>query len=137
MTGPSPVDDRALARSLALARMGIGAAFLASPRGLVSTWTGERADDGAALAGRSLGGRDLALGAGLLAALTRGDARAWLAAGAAADAFDALGSLSALRSTGRARHLLFLSTASAAAVIGSRLARRLSPGRSPPLLPGG
>ena len=130
MTGPSPVDDRALARSLALARMGIGAAFLASPRGLVSTWTGERADDGAALAGRSLGGRDLALGAGLLAALARGgDAGAWLAAGAAADAFDALGSLSALRSTGRARHLLFLSTASAAAVIGSRLARRLSPGR--------
>ena len=123
------MDDRALARSLALARMGIGAAFLASPRGLVSTWTGERADDGAALAGRSLGGRDLALGAGLLAALTRaGDARAWLAAGAAADAFDALGSLSALRSTGRARHLLFLSSASAAAMIGLRLARRLSRG---------
>ena len=120
------MDRRTLARALALTRVGIGVGFLVAPRVAVRVWTGERATVASALAARSVGGRDLALGAGALAALSRGrDARTWLRAGAVADAADALGMLAGVGRLPRARAALLLTSASVAAIAGLGLSGRL------------
>ena len=120
------MNDRELARALSYARLSAGAALLAAPQLATRVWTGETATSGMKLQARSVGARDLALAAGTLRTLARGESpSAWLAASAAADAGDALGILSAFRSLSPARRMLFLATAGGAAALGARLSGRM------------
>jgi hypothetical protein len=119
------MNERARARRLALARTGIGVAFLLAPRRAMRVWLGA---DTVVLepAARSIGARDLVIGLGALAALGRGGpAGSWLAAGAWADAADAVATAAARRGLPRLRRLAWTVAAAGAAVGGLRLARRV------------
>ena len=96
------MEIRTLATGLAVNRILFGGGFVASPARAGRTWIGSRharrQDTG--VFARALGARDLALGAGALRALRRGDdegARAWFAAHAVADGVDFLATLAARR----------------------------------------
>jgi hypothetical protein len=84
------LDDRAAAQVLAAGRVAIGLALIAVPGRIGRSWIGPEASGaGTRVFARSLGVRDVALGAGALMALRQGDpARRWIAMGAAADAVD-------------------------------------------------
>ena len=80
-----------LIRGLAVGRVLFGAAMLAKPEQAVRGWIGKRAASygGTQLITQAFGARDLALGAGALAALNAGrDARDWVVAGALCDLAD-------------------------------------------------
>lgn len=69
-----------------------GVAFLAAPGRAASSWVGDDGDRSRYFV-RAVGGRDLAIGAGLLWALGRGgDPMPWLGASVLGDAADALSS---------------------------------------------
>lgn len=114
------MDQRAVARMVAMARIGIGVVLLAAPTTVGRPWVGEPArTPGARLVLRTLGGRDLVLGLGALRALGEGDgsAEGWVRAGAAADAGDAAAGLIGLRGLpSPARWGVIASAATAAAV---------------------
>ena len=80
-----------LARGLAVNRVLFGLGFVAAPRS-ARAWVGRAAEKpGAHVLTRALGVRDLALGAGALAALGNGgSAKPWFAGQLAADATDFL-----------------------------------------------
>jgi hypothetical protein len=71
-------------------RIGLGAVALALPGKAAEYWTGSSGRGAtAAVLGSALGGRDIVLGAGMIAAVVSGrDPLAWSAACAAADATD-------------------------------------------------
>jgi hypothetical protein len=123
---PEPVDVMALAAPLAWGRVAIGASMVLTPTTAARPWIGDVAREPAArVMVRAFGIRDLALGAGLAAAVARGDreaGRAWLVAGVASDAVDAAATLLAWRHLPRAGRLLTLAVATSAAVIGAALA---------------
>jgi hypothetical protein len=75
---------------LAVGRSAIGLSMLARPSIAMTSWIGRRGrTPAAAVLGRAIGARDLAIGLGALAGLRGGGAlRAWLAAGILADAGD-------------------------------------------------
>jgi uncharacterized membrane protein len=79
-----------LGRGLALNQVGFGLGLLGSPGLYGRAWVGGWArDDRARVLARSVGARNVALGAGTLLALRRGeDARPWYAAHALAEAAD-------------------------------------------------
>ena len=81
---------RRAVQGLALSRVAIGATLVVAPERVTEGWIGRDAErPGARVLGRAVGMRDLALGAGALVALRRGDsAWGWLAGAAAADAAD-------------------------------------------------
>lgn len=111
---------------LAAARIGIGVALAVAPRRLGRVWLGDVVDQaGARVALRSMAARDAVLGTGALLALRRGrPVRAWLEAGAAADAADLVATLlagSRLPMTGRVGVPAFAVAGVAAGVV---LARR-------------
>jgi hypothetical protein len=120
------MDDKDYARLLGLARVVLGTGFLLMPgRSLRMAW-GIDADPAVAAVMRGMGGRDLALGVGLLASLDDGGrARGWLEAGALADASDALGTVLAWSSLPRWRRLLIVGSAAGAAWLGLQLAGEL------------
>src|SRR3954468_5308803 len=90
------MDPRSLARSIAIGRLGFGALLVATPGVLARAWIGETGDTpGAQALATAVGARDLALGAGVLGALSRGGARPWLIGSAAADFADLVGTLRA------------------------------------------
>ena len=64
------VSGQSLARGIAAGRLGFGVALLAAPERLTGPWLGRRdaRRAGTVVAVRGLGARDLALGAGTLAA---------------------------------------------------------------------
>jgi hypothetical protein len=113
------------ALAVAAGRVGLGLAALAWPAVPARPWVGAAADGLAArVFGRALGARDLALGLGALSALRRpasgaGAARAWVAAGALADALDVAATLSAWRELPRAGRWLVAGSAGAAALLGA------------------
>jgi hypothetical protein len=73
----------------------LGLALLVAPAPILRAWLG-RCDHATAVLGRGLGARDVALGAGLVAALARdGDPAPWLVAGAVADVGDTAATLAA------------------------------------------
>ncbi|HEX8008101.1 MAG TPA: hypothetical protein VF482_16915, partial [Trebonia sp.] len=82
------------AMTVAAGRVALGLTALAWPSVPARPWTGAVNHDlSARVFGRALGGRDLALGLGALAALrdqaaNPGPARGWVAAGALCDALD-------------------------------------------------
>lgn len=120
------VDDKDYARLLGFARVVLGAGFLLMPRRSLNMAWGLEADDGVTAIMRGMGGRDLALGLGLLVALEDGGrARGWLEAGALADASDALGTLMAWGSLPRWRRMLILGSAAGASWLGLQLAAEL------------
>ena len=84
---------RVLAALLALNRIAVGGRYLLQPKAAGSTWIGRRTARRPAtqVFVRSQGARDIALGAGALAALAGGDAgsaRMWMGAHALADGAD-------------------------------------------------
>ncbi len=94
-----------------------------SPRRATSLWLGAAAgrEQRAPVLGRSLGGRDIALAAGALAALTMGhqdEARHWVRAGALADATDAIGTLACWSSLPRANRIVTVAASATAALLG-------------------
>lgn len=120
------MEEKDYARLLGLARVVLGAGFVLMPRRSLQMAWGIEADPAVAAVMRGMGGRDLALGVGLLASLEDGGrARGWLEAGAVADASDALGTLMAWGSLPRWRRLFILGTAAGAAWLGLQLAAEL------------
>jgi hypothetical protein len=84
------------AAATAVGRIGLGVVALTRPAAVTRPWVGPSGDGRAGrLLGRALGGRDLALGLGTLAALRRPagpgtDRAAWVGLAALADGFDLL-----------------------------------------------
>src|SRR5205823_5963053 len=87
---------RASAAVLAVGRIAIGAPLVVDPPLITRRWIGrqEAGRRTSQLLARGVGGRDVALGAGLAAALARdADVPVWLVAGAVADAADVAGAV--------------------------------------------
>jgi hypothetical protein len=89
--------DEDVARLLAWGRMLLGGFALLAPRRFERMWVGDATEGTPSHMGtRGLGGRDVAIGIGILKAMEQGGrVRGWLEAGAVADASDALGTLGA------------------------------------------
>jgi hypothetical protein len=106
------MDEREMARSLAMARMGVGASLFLLPGLTAATWVGRDAKTaGVRTFSRGFGVRDAVIGAGLFRALENGDTdeiRRWLLFGAAADASDLVGTLASWRSLPPVRRTLVL-----------------------------
>jgi hypothetical protein len=118
------------ARAIAAARVALGLIALAWPSVPARPWVAE-GDLAARVFGRALGGRDLALGLGALAALQNpaeaGSASAWVAAGALSDALDVAASLSSWRELPRVGRWLVVMSAGGAAVAGAAGALAVRP----------
>jgi len=126
----SGIDMRATAKAVALGRIALGMSYLAAPGMALRAWPGRPRsstthDDGALLKllARSTGGRDMALGVGVLLALSHdAPVRGWLEAGMLADAADALAILLALPHLPKAKAAMMLAAAVGTAAAGRRLA---------------
>ena len=117
--------------ALALARTALGVAALAWPSLIARPWVGQVSGPAARVLGRALGGRDIALGLGALAALAeippgragssagaRSGAAAWVGAGVLADSLDVLGTAAAWDELPPAGRWLVAATAGGAAAAG-------------------
>ena len=93
------MDARSLARQLAVGRVVIGGALVVAPALAARGWIGDvSSTPGARALARGFGMRDVAIGAGALAALqSEGNVRDWMLAGAAADAADLVATIVARR----------------------------------------
>ncbi len=114
--------------AVAAGRVALGAVALLSPAVVARPWVGE--DDGPATAvlGRALGGRDLALGLGLLLAANHDrHLRGWAEAAALADAADVVATLLAFDRLPRRGRLAVLTAAGGAAAAGWWAAARCDP----------
>ncbi|MEA2125999.1 MAG: hypothetical protein QOI80_2781 [Solirubrobacteraceae bacterium] len=93
------MSPRTIAQLIAAGRVVIGAALLVSPSLVTRRWIGEAESErpGARVMAMGLGGRDLVVGAGVLAALSQGGdaAKPWLLGSAVADLGDLVGTLRA------------------------------------------
>jgi len=128
----TPAGVRLLLRrgavAVAAGRVALGVTALAWPSVPARPWVGAAADDLAArVFGRALGGRDVALGLGALAALQHpaaepGSAAAWVAAGALSDALDVAASLASWRDLPRFTRWLVAGSAGGAALTGAAAA---------------
>ena len=125
--GPSaaPALLRLGATAVAAGRVVLGVTALAWPSVPARPWVGAAADGPAGqVFGRALGGRDVALGLGALAALSgqaaeSESASAWVAAGALSDALDVAASLSSWRELPRVTRWLVAASAGGAALLGA------------------
>ena len=91
------MDSKQLAQGMAASRAALGLGFVLMPGLLGRLWVGRTADDGGVkVLVRAIGVRDLALGAGILMALSGGrPARPWVQAAAVSDAIDCGAALAA------------------------------------------
>jgi hypothetical protein len=119
-------------RSVAVSRIGFGAALMAAPRLAAGVWVGRRraARTETAVLGRALGARDAGLGIATLAALGSGDARAidaTLAACALSDGTDAVATVLDRRRlpTGAAAVTIAMAAVATAASLAALAERRL------------
>jgi hypothetical protein len=118
------VDERAVAKAIAVGRIGLGVAFTLAPGLALRVWPGDGSHEHAVsrFLARSTGGRDLAIGIGTLVALSKDTpVRGWLEAGMLADAVDAVAVLGVARSVPRSRALLAFVAAGGAVVAGRRI----------------
>ncbi len=90
---------KAQIRAFAMARVGLGVAAVIAPGLVTRTLVGKDHDGGASrMFARMLGGRDVALGLGVVFALNHGTpVRGWLEAGTVADSGDFLATVLGLR----------------------------------------
>ena len=106
------MDEREMARALAMGRVGVGASLFAFPGLAGGMWVGREAKSGGVRAlARGFGMRDAIIGAGLFRALENGDKdeiRRWLLFGAAADGADLVGTLASWRRLPPVRRTLVL-----------------------------
>jgi hypothetical protein len=122
------MDHRALARLLAVGRIGVGVGLLMAPGAVANGWGGKvAAEPGAKLFLRALGGRDLLLGVGALRSLGEGDgsAAAWVRASALADVTDVAATTVALRHLPSPGKWLTIALAGTAAAVGLNAAGQL------------
>jgi hypothetical protein len=120
--------SRPLAQLVAWGRVGIGVSAIAAPTLMARPWIGaDAARPGSRLLARTMGGRDLALGAGALRALRLSDAEArpWVALGGMADAVDALATVLAFGTLPRRGRWGILAVTVGAAVVSTRVAAAL------------
>ena len=123
-----PALMRRGALTVAAGRVALGLTALAWPAVPARPWVGAAADDlTARVFGRALGGRDVALGLGALAALRRpdgepGSAASWVAAGALSDALDVAASLASWDDLPRVTRWLVAASAGGAALTGAAAA---------------
>jgi hypothetical protein len=121
------------ATALAAARTAIGVVALAAPTLVTRPWLGPDHGPAARVLGRALGGRDLALGLGALAALQRpptgprsaGHPGIWIGVGALSDAMDVLATVAAWDELPRVGRWLVAMSAGGAAVAGAAAAGSL------------
>lgn len=121
------MDHRQLVRILSAGRVVVGASLVIAPGLIGRSWVGEDGSStGTKLAFRTMGIRDLALGAGTLHALATGEpARSWVLLSAISDAVDATATLIAFRRLPLRASLPALVTASTAAAVGASAVDRL------------
>jgi hypothetical protein len=113
------ISASALARGIALGRLGFGVALLGAPQRATGPWLGADASRPAtAVAVRGLGARDLALGAGTLACRNE-DLRHWVAASLIGDLADLTATLAAGDALPRSGRLLVGGLAAGAAALGA------------------
>lgn len=127
------MDDRTVARSVALGRAGFGLLLLVAPR-LLTRRTGSRQDPPTPYIWwlRAFGIRDAVLGTGTLLALADGEDAAttrWVQMGALADSTDAVTALVYGKDLDRTGRLATLAIAAPAAVLGWKTAVGLSASR--------
>jgi len=113
---------RALAAGLALNRAAFGLNYLLRPQQARTSWIGHAArKPGAQVMIRSQGARDVALGAGALRALARGDARelrAWVVGHAGCDLVDLLATWTARDDLPERRARMAMAIAAASTLVG-------------------
>ena len=129
-----------LARLGGWTRVAFGTAFVLAPRSVARPWVGSGVDtQGAQLLTRSMGIRDLLLGAGLLQSINRGDLRGaatWLGFGAAAGIVDTGATIAAytgLPRSGRAFLLFIIGALVTDAALAAQLRQEPSDGNRRPL----
>jgi peptide-methionine (R)-S-oxide reductase len=123
------MDSRSAALALARGRIAVGIIALLAPGLAARAMFGRRGDrPGTRLFARMLGGRDLALGLGVVIALDRGaPVRGWLEAGALADGVDLAGTLLAREDLPASTVSATAAMAGGAAAAGLLLSRQLDP----------
>jgi hypothetical protein len=123
------IDVDATVKAVACGRIGLGVGYTLTPALALRAWPGSpaaTADDGALLRmmARSTGGRDIALGLGVLFAQKHNaPVRGWLEAAMLADVADAVAILIAFKHLPPVRAVLMLGAALGTAAAGHRLAR--------------
>jgi hypothetical protein len=129
------MEPREVAVSLARGRIALGVAALVAPGAAARALFGRRAGPGTAALTRMLGGRDLALGLGVVIALDRGaPVRGWLEACALADTVDLVGCALARDEMPATSFAPTAAVAGASALAHASLSRQLDP--PPPADPG-
>jgi hypothetical protein len=117
---------KALAATLALNRIAFGLGYLVRPEQARTSWIGRAArKPGAQVMIRSQGARDVALGAGALRALARGEdreLRAWATAHAACDVVDLVATWTARDRLPKRRARLAMGIAGASTLVGAAAA---------------
>ena len=127
-------DGHAWSRDVAIAvaagRVALGAVALVSPAVVARPWVGDDDGPSRAVLGRALGGRDVALGLGLLSAANHDrHLRGWVEAAALADSADVVATLLAFDRLPRKGRLAVLAAAGGAAAAGWWAAARCDRGR--------
>ena len=120
------MNYRTLARALGIGRIALGVALLVAPRRVGRVFIGPAATGPAVAAMTRIAAvRDVALGAGLLAALGEGRARPWLRWSAVCDLVDAFASANAGPDAPWSTRRVVPVVAAATGVLGSQLGERL------------
>ena len=119
--------DEDIARLLAWGRMLLGVFALVAPRRFERMWVGDAMEGTPShMATRGLGGRDVAIGIGILKAMEQGGpVRGWLEAGAVADASDALGTLGAWGELPKWKSALFFAVEVGSAYVSMKAAETI------------
>jgi len=114
------MDYRQTLRFIAAGRIAIGAAMLVAPRRAAASWLGPQTGQGAAsVLARAFGAREVAVGAGSLWALDRGDpVRPWVMAGIVCDGLDTAATVLGARQLGLRRFVTTAAVAAAATAVG-------------------
>jgi len=114
------MDYRQTLRFVAAGRIAIGVAMLAAPRRAAAGWLGPGTGAGAgSVLARAFGAREVAVGAGSLWALDRGDpVRPWVVAGVVCDGLDTVATVLGARHLGFRRFAAMGAVAATATAIG-------------------
>jgi hypothetical protein len=115
------MDHRQVVRTLAAARVALGAALLVAPGTIGGAWVGDAATSRQVkVLARALGARDLALGLGTLRALRDGtEVASWVQMSVLADGVDAVATIAAIGPIGARKALPTVAIAAGSALIGA------------------